>query len=267
EENFYYIYSESNLGFGKANNLGFDTANGKYTLILNPDTLLESVTLQVLYDYMESNPDIGTAGCKVLNVDGSFQSACRRGFPTPWASFCKLFGLQRLFPKSKLFAKYNLSYLNENETNDIDALIGAFMFTRTDVLKKINGFDESFFMYGEDLDLCYRIKEIGYRVSYYPKTSITHFKGESSKRSTLNETKHFYDAMEIFAKKHYGKSKIFFAFLRLGIKIRAFISYLKKHRKDVAFIFIDLIIVNLSLLLSSFLRWGDVFPFPDYAYP
>lgn len=267
DDSFSYIYSKTNLGFGKANNLGFELANGKYTLILNPDTLVEPDTLQVMYDYMESNPDIGTSGCKVLNVDGTFQSACRRGFPTPWASFCKLFGLQRLFPKSKLFAKYNLSYLNEDETSDIDALIGAFMFTRTDVLNKINGFDENFFMYGEDLDLCYRIKQVGYRVSYYPKTTITHFKGESSKRSTLNETKHFYDAMEIFARKHYGKSKLFFAFLRLGIKLRAFISYLKKHRKDVVFIIIDLIIVNLSLLLSSYLRWGQVFPFPDYAYP
>lgn len=267
EDNFYYIYSKSNLGFGKANNLGFNEAKGKYTLILNPDTLLEPDTLQVMYDYMESNPDIGTSGCKVLNLDGTFQSACRRGFPTPWASFCKLFGLQRLFPKSKLFAKYNLSYLNEDDTNDIDALIGAFMFTRTDVLKQINGFDESFFMYGEDLDLCYRIKQAGYRVTYYPKTTITHFKGESSKRSTLNETKHFYDAMEIFARKHYGKSKLFFAFLRMGIKLRAFISYLKKHRKDVVFIIIDLIIVNLSLILSSFLRWREAFPFPDYAYP
>lgn len=267
EENFYYLYSNKNLGFGKANNLGFELAKGKYTLILNPDTLLEPNTLQVMFDYMESNPDIGTSGCKVLNLDGTFQSACRRGFPTPWASFCKLFGLQRLFPNSKLFAKYNLSFLNEDETNDIDSLIGAFMFTITDLLKKINGFDESFFMYGEDLDLCYRIKQEGFRVSYYPKTTITHFKGESSKRSTLNETKHFYDAMEIFAKKHYGNSKLFFSFLRLGIKIRAFISYLRKHKKDVSFILIDLILVNLSLLLSSYLRWGNFFPFPDYAYP
>lgn len=266
-KNFLYLYSPQNLGFGKANNIGFDKAKGKYTLILNPDTLIEPDTLQVMFDYMESNPDIGTSGCKVLNLDGTFQSACRRGFPTPWASFCKLFGLQKLFPKSKLFAKYNLSYLNENETNDIDALIGAFMFTRTDVLKQINGFDENFFMYGEDLDLCYRIKQKGYRVSYFPRTTITHFKGESSKRSTLNETKHFYDAMEIFAKKHYGNSKLFFSFLRLGIKIRAFISYLRKHKKDVSFILIDLILVNLSLLLSSYLRWGNFFPFPDYAYP
>lgn len=266
-ENLYYHYSEKNLGFGKANNLGFDIANGKYTLILNPDTLIEKDTLETMYRYMESNPNIGTSGCKVLNLDGTFQSACRRGFPTPWASFCKLFGLQKLFPQSKLFAKYNLSYLDENETNDVDALIGAFMFTRTDVLKEVKGFDESFFMYGEDLDICYRIKELGYRVSYYPETTIVHFKGESSKRSTLNETKHFYEAMEIFARKHYGKSKLFFVFLKLGINIRSLISNVKKYKTDLFFIITDLLIVNSVFLFSTKLRRGDIFAFPDYAYP
>lgn len=265
--NFYYYFQKENLGFGKANNFGFEKAIGKYTLILNPDTLLEQDTLSTMFAYMEENPDIGTSGCKVLNLDGTFQSACRRGFPTPWASFCKLFGLQRIFPKSKLFAKYNLSYLNENETNDIDALIGAFMFTRTDILKDIGGFDEAFFMYGEDLDLCFRIKQAGYRVSYYPKTTIIHFKGESSKRSTLNETKHFYDAMEIFARKHYGKSKLFFVFLKLGIKLRALISNIKKNKKDIFFIISDLLLVNIAFLISTRLRRGEIFAFPDYAYP
>lgn len=266
-ENLNYHYSEQNLGFGKANNLGFDKANGKYTLILNPDTLVEQDTLEIMFQYMESNPDIGTAGCKVLNIDGTFQSACRRGFPTPWASFCKLFGLQKLFPQFKLFARYNLNYLDEDETNDVDALIGAFMFARTDVLKQVNGFDETFFMYGEDLDLCYRIKEAGFRVSYYPKTTIVHFKGESSKRSTLNETKHFYEAMEIFARKHYGKSTLFYFFLKLGIRTRSLISNIKKHKTDILFVIIDLLIVNVAFLLSTKLRRGDIFAFPDYAYP
>lgn len=262
-----YFYLEENLGFGKANNIAFNNAKGKYTLILNPDTLLEADTLQVMYDYMDSNPDIGASGCKVLNHDGTFQAACRRGFPTPWASFCKLFGLQRLFPKSKLFTQYNLNYLNEDETNDIDALIGAFMFVRTDVLVKVGGFDDSFFMYGEDLDLCYRIKNAGFRISYYPQTTIVHYKGESSKRSTLNEDKFFYQAMEIFARKHYGSSKLFFWFLKLGIKFRALVNNMKKHKKDFIFILIDLIIVNASFLLSTKLRRGEMFAFPDYAYP
>ena len=267
EDRLQYHYQHNNLGFGKANNLGFKIAKGKYTLILNPDTLLEPDTLEVMYNYMEQNQDIGASGCKVLNPDKSFQSACRRGFPTPWASFCKLFGLQKLFPKSKLFAKYNLSYLNEEETNDIDALIGAFMFVRSDVLSNVSGFDEEFFMYGEDLDLCFRIKQSGYRVSYYPKTTIIHFKGESAKRSTINETKHFYEAMEIFARKHYGKSKLFLSFLKLGIKFRSLFAYLKNNKSDVAFIIIDLLIINLSLLVSTQLRRGDMFAFPDYAYP
>ncbi len=262
-----YHYLKDNLGFGKANNLGFEKSNGKYTLILNPDTLVEPDTLNIMYKYMEENNDIGASGCKVLNPDKTFQSACRRGFPTPWASFCKLFGLQRLFPKAKLFAKYNLSYLDEEKTNDIDALIGAFMFVRTDVLKRVSGFDEEFFMYGEDLDLCYRIKQLGFRISYYPKTTIIHFKGESAKRSTINETKHFYEAMEIFAKKHYGKSKLFLSFLKLGIKFRSLFAYLKNKKSDLFFILIDLLIINLSLLVSTKLRRGDMFAFPDYAYP
>ncbi len=267
ESRLHYFYQYENLGFGKANNLGFQRSRGKYTLILNPDTLLEPDTLQVMFDYMESNSDIGASGCKVLNADKSFQSACRRGFPTPWASFCKLFGLQRLFPNSQLFARYNLSYLNENETNDIDALIGAFMFVRSDILNKINGFDEEFFMYGEDLDLCFRIKQSGYRISYYPNTTIVHFKGESAKRSTINETKHFYEAMEIFARKHYGKSKIFLSFLKLGIKFRLLFAHLKNNKSDLLFILIDLLIINTSLLLSTKLRRGDMLAFPDYAYP
>lgn len=262
-----YYYLNENLGFGAANNYGFEKVKGKYTLILNPDTLIEKDTLQKMYDYMESNPNVGASGCKVLNHDGTFQVACRRGFPTPWASFCKLFGLQRIFPKIKLFTQYNLNYLDENEENEVDALIGAFMFTRSEVLDKVGGFDDTFFMYGEDLDLCYRIKQLGYRISYYPKTTIVHFKGESSKRSTLNEDKFFYEAMEIFARKHYGNSKLFFGFLKLGIKFRELVNKLKKHKKDFVFILIDLIIVNGSLILSTKLRRGEMFALPDYAYP
>lgn len=266
-DNLQYHYLKENIGFGRANNIGFEKADGKYTLILNPDTLIEVDTLQVMYDFMEANQDVGASGCKVLNYDGTFQVACRRGFPTPWASFCKLFGLQKLFPQSKLFSQYNLSYLDENQVNDIDSLIGAFMFTRTDVLKKVDGFDSSFFMYGEDLDLCYRIKQEGLRISYYPKTKIIHFKGESAKRSSINEDKHFYEAMEIFAKKHYGRSKLFFTLLKSGIKLRAGIHYVKKHKIDFVFIITDLLIVNASLLISTKLRRGDMFAFPDYAYP
>jgi GT2 family glycosyltransferase len=262
-----FISLSENLGFSKANNVGFKESKGKYILILNPDTLLQDDTLQTMKIYMDENPDIGISGCKVLNADGSFQLACRRGFPTPWASFTKLFGLQTLFPKSKLFARYNQTFRDIDETYDIDALIGAFMFAKAETIEKLNGFDETFFMYGEDLDLCFRAKEAGFRISYYHKTSIIHFKGESTKRSSINEIKHFYNAMEIFAKKHYSKSYLFFLILKLGIIFRSVLAYLSKQSKDLLFIFFDLIIINSSLIISNKLRFGGYFTFPDYAYP
>jgi hypothetical protein len=256
-----------NYGFAKANNIGFDIAQGKYILVLNPDTLLEENTLLKMFSFMESNPDVGCAGCKVLNPDGSFQLACRRGFPTPWASFSKLFGLQKLFPKSKLFAQYNQTFRSIDETYEIDSVIGAFMFCRKEVIFQVDGFDEKFFMYGEDLDLCYRIKKAGWKITYYHETTIIHYKGESTKRSSINEIKHFYSAMEIFSKKHYSGSFLFLKFLKLGIILRTFLAYLNKFKRDILVIFWDILIINLALMFGTWYRFGGIFNFPDYAYP
>ena len=254
-DNINYIYNETNLGFSKANNQGFKVANGDFVLILNPDTLLNTDTLQKMYDFMLSNQDIGAAGCKVLNEDNSFQLACRRSFPNPWNSFCKLFGLQYLFPKLRLFSTYNLTYKNIDETYEVDALIGAFIFTRKDIITKIGGFSEEYFMYGEDLDFCHKIKDIDYKIVYFHEIEITHFKGESTKRSSINEVKHFYEAMEIFAKKYYGKSKLFLIFLKIGIFLRQIITYLKKYKSDISFIFTDTIVLLLAHYLSIKIRF------------
>lgn len=262
-----FIALDENIGFGKANNVGFEKASGKYVLILNPDTILSEDTLTSMMNYMEDNPNTGMAGCKVLNPDGTFQLACRRGFPTPWAAFTKLFGLQKLFPRSKIFAQYNLTYLDENDTYPIDALIGAFMFCRKDALDDSGGFDPDYFMYGEDIDLCYKFKEMGWRVDYAPVTSIVHFKGESTKRSSINEVHHFYDAMQIFVKKHYGSSNFFLKFLKFGIFLRTILAYLSKHKRSLLLLFADLLIINSVLIFSSNVRFGNFFPFPDYAYP
>lgn len=262
-----FITSKINLGFGKANNLGFDLAKGKYILILNPDTILEEKTLEVMYNYMEKNPKVGISGCKVLNSDGTFQAACRRGFPTPWASFTKLSGLQSIFPKSKFFGKYNMTYKSTDETYYIDAVIGAFMFARNDVIKELNGFDPEFFMYGEDIDLCYRTQKLGYEVAYVHSTSIIHFKGESTKRSKINEVKHFYEAMKIFATKHYGKYSWFLLFLKLGIFLRSGIAYLERYFKEIAIIILDLLIINFALITGTKFKFGEYFGFPDHAYP
>lgn len=262
-----FIKLDENIGFGRANNLAFSQSNGKYILILNPDTILEEQTLHKMIEYMESDASCGIAGCKVLNADGTFQMACRRGFPTPWAAFSKLFGLQSLFPKSKLFAQYNQTYLSTDETYYIDAVIGAFMFCRAELIQELNGFDPDFFMYGEDIDLCFRAKQKGWNVAYIHTTSIVHYKGESTKRSSINEVKHFYNAMEIFVKKHYSKSFIFLLFLKFGIYFRQFIAYFEKFYKEILIIFADLIVVNSSLLLATKVWRDEFFAFPDYAYP
>jgi O-antigen biosynthesis protein len=262
-----YIELEENIGFARANNLGIERAEGRYVLILNPDTILDENTLNIMFDYMEKNSEVACSGCKVLNPDGSFQLACRRGFPTPWASFSKLFGLQKLFPNSRIFAKYNQTFRSVDESYYIDAVVGAFMFCRRDALLEVNGFDTDFFMYGEDIDLCYRLSKAGWKISYVHTTSIIHYKGESTKRSSLNEIKLFYDAMKIFSNKHYSGSSVFLLFLRLGIFLRSILAYANKKRRDIIVILSDIIAINLALIFSTWYRFDGFFSFPDYAYP
>lgn len=258
---------EKNFGFGFANNKGFELSRGKYLLLLNPDTVLQENTLQVMFDYLENNPEVGIAGCKVLNPDGSLQLACRRGFPTPWVAFSKLFGLQRLFPKSKLFGRYNLTYLDPNEFAFVDAISGSFMFVRRQVFEQLNGFDTDFFMYGEDIDFCYRAKQIGWKIAYVPTTSIIHYKGQSSKRSIIDSTYHFFKSMEIFSLKHFGKAKLFIWFIRLGISLKQFFTRISKYRTELGIMLLDIAFANFSLLLASYIRFGNPLSFPDYAYP
>jgi hypothetical protein len=262
-----FISSPDNLGFSKANNIGFEESRGKYILILNPDTILSENTLEVMFRFMEEHSEVWISGCKILNADGSFQLPCRRGFPTPWVAFSKLFGLQSLFPNSKLFAKYNQTFRSIDETYYIDAIMGAFMFARADKIKELRGFDEDYFMYGEDLDLCYRTKLAGGKVAYVNTTDIIHFKGESTKRSSINDIKHFYEAMQIFVKKHYSNSYLFLSLLKMGIFLRTFIAYLLKYKKEFPLIIIDLLIINLVLVFSTSIKFGELLGFPDYAYP
>ena len=262
-----WIPLKENIGFGRANNLGMEVVNSTYLLYLNPDTIVGEDTFEVMAQYMDKHPDVGIAGCKVLNGDGSFQVACRRGLPTPWVSFCKLFGLQGLFPNSRIFAGYNLTYKSINETYEVDALIGAFMIGRTDVLKKLGGFDPQFFMYGEDIDLCYRIQKHGYKVMYVHSTSIVHYKGESTKRSSLNEVKVFYGAMHIFAAKHFSGSGLYLWLLSFGIWFRTVVEYGIRRRVEIMFFVLDVAIVVCALLLATKIRFMGYFALPNFAYP
>lgn len=258
---------DENVGFGRGNNAGLEICNGRYVLFLNPDTIIAQDTLRTMVAYLDAHPDVGLAGCKVLNADGTFQVACRRGLPTPWASFCKLFGLQALFPNSPFFARYNLTYRSIDATYDVDALIGAFMIGPLDLIRSLEGFDPEFFMYGEDLDLCYRVQLSGRSVRYVHETSIIHFKGESTKRSSMNEVRVFYQAMEIFARKHFGRSRFFLLFMKLGIGLRGGLERILRRRREILIMAADMICVLGALLAATSVRFDGPFGFPDYAYP
>jgi len=250
------IENNINSGFGKANNQGLEIANGKYILFINPDCIVSEDTFDKMISFFESHPDCGLAGCKILNSDGTLQLACRRSFPGPWTSFTKVTGLSTLFPKSKMFARYNLTYLNENETYEVDAISGSFMMIRKDVYEKTGGFDEQFFMYGEDLDLCYRVQKNGYKVFYVHDTQIIHYKGESTKRSNLDETKVFYDAMHLFVKKHLSSFPIVEVILRSAIAFRKTFAFLAKRRVEIFTAFADFVFFNFCLFLAEKIYMG-----------
>jgi O-antigen biosynthesis protein len=245
------IANKENLGFSKANNMGLKIAKGKYLLLLNPDTLVQENTFTEMIKYFEENPQTGLAGCKILNPDGTLQLACRRSFPGPWTSFCKVTGLSSMFPNSRIFARYNLTYLNENETYEVDAVSGSFMMIKREVYEKVGGLDEQFFMYGEDLDWCYRIQKEGYKVNYVHSTQIIHYKGESTRRSSLDEIKHFYNAMHLFVKKHLSTSFLVEIILRSAIIFRRFFAFLGSRKLIVLSVLLDFIFFNISLFLAE----------------
>jgi GT2 family glycosyltransferase/lipopolysaccharide/colanic/teichoic acid biosynthesis glycosyltransferase len=245
------ISNTENLGFGKANNQALEIATGNFLLLINPDAIVSEDTLDNMMRFFENNPKAGLAGCKILNPDGTLQLACRRSFPGPWTSFCKVTGLSNLFPKSKLFARYNLTYLDEDQTYEVDAISGSFMMMRKEIYDKVGGFDEEFFMYGEDLDLCYRIQQAGFKVFYSHTTQIIHYKGESTKRSRLDETKVFYDAMHLFVKKHFSGSFLVEAILRSAIGVRKVFAFLGKSKLAIQSALIDFLLFDLCLFFAE----------------
>ena len=261
------IQNKENLGFARANNQALKQAKGKYLLLLNPDTIVQEDTIHVMLKFFSETPDAGLAGCKILSPDGTFQLPCRRSFPTPWVAFTKVFGLSALFPASKLFGKYNLTYLSPDETYEVDAVSGSFMMIRREVYEKVGGLDEAFFMYGEDLDWCYRVTEAGFRVYYVHSTKIVHFKGESTRRSNLDEIKLFYDAMQLFVEKHYGASVVAEFFLTVGILLRAGLAFLAKAGRSLALALVDFLLIDVALLAAEYIFRGRFFIFPSYAYP
>ncbi len=215
------IENKENVGFARANNQGIKIAQGEYILILNPDTIICHKNIADCLEWMRTHADCGGIGVRMIDGNGKFLPESKRSFTTPWVSFCKIFGLSSLFPMSPRFARYHLRYLPEREAHAIDILAGAFMFIKGDLLKKVGGFDETFFMYGEDIDLSYRLTIEGYK-NYYLPTTIIHYKGESTKKDSIRYVKVFYEAMLIFFKKHFPNYSIPFAILiKIAIYVRA----------------------------------------------
>jgi len=260
--NLTLLENEKNLGFARASNQGLKIARGEYLVLLNPDTIVKEDTFSSMLTFFEQHPEVGMAGCKILNPDGSLQLACRRSFPTPWISFTKLAGLSRLFPHSKLFGKYNLTYLDSDRSYEVDAISGSFMMVRRTALDDVGLLDESFFLYGEDLDWCYRFREAGWKVRYFPDTQIIHFKGESSKRAEFDNLKTFYHAMSLFARKHFRRRYLFMPYwlLHTAIWLRAGIAFIIKFVTSSSFLvpLTDFALLSLSLILGLFVRFGDM---------
>lgn len=261
------LASTVNLGFARANNLALKMAKGEYVLLINPDTVVQEDTLRVMLEFFRQNPNAGLAGCKILNPDGSFQLACRRGFPTPWVAFTKLSGLASLMPKTRAFGKYNLTYRDVDQSCEVDAVSGSFMMIRKKVVEEVGGLDEEFFMYGEDLDWCYRIQHAGWKIFYEPRTSIIHYKGESTRRSSLNEIRTFYEAMHLFVRKHHGRPNLMARGLRIGIIVGAQLALIRSLLKPMNYALIDFFLVPISMIMAEYIWRGGVFLYPSYAYP
>jgi len=261
------IENKMNVGFARANNTALAQSRGDYMLLINPDTLVQEDTIHVMLTVFENNPEIGMAGCRILNPDGTLQLACRRGFPTPWVAFTKISGLSALFPKSKLFGKYNVTYRDHDESYEVDAISGSFMMIRRAVYEQVGGLDETFFMYGEDLDWCYRIQQTGWKIQYVADTQIIHYKGESTRRSDIDEIRTFYKAMSVFVEKNISRSPIIKGLLNATIWMRALLAWGNRSGYVLVPATVDLIMVNLALIAAEYIWLGRVFHFPDYAYP
>lgn len=245
------IENKTNTGFSVANNQAIKLAQGQYILLLNPDTVVQEDTFTKCIEFMDTTPDAGGLGVKMLDGQGNFAPESKRGLPTPKVAFFKMFGFSKLFPKSKKFGKYHLTYLPENEINAVDILSGAFMLMRKSVLDTIGFLDETFFMYGEDIDLSYRITQAGYKNYYFPKTQIIHYKGESTKRSSLNYVVIFYKAMAIFSKKHFSGSHAFwFQFLiHVAIVLKASLALINRFFKSFTIPILDFCLIVFGLFI------------------
>ena len=265
--------NKENVGFARANNQAIRESTGEYVLLLNPDTLVEEDTFEKCLAFMDATPDAGGLGVKMVNGQGEFLPESKRGIPFPAVAFYKLFGLSKLFPNSRKFGSYHLTYLDNDEIHSVEVLSGAFMLMRRKALDEVGLLDEDYFMYGEDIDLSYRILKGGYKNYYFPKTRIIHYKGESTKKGSLNYVHVFYKAMQIFAQKHFSQknAKLFNFLINCAIWFRASLAALKRIVSRLALPLADAVLAYGGLYALA--RYWDMTvlsgrssAFPTYYY-
>lgn len=259
------IASNENLGFSKGNNLAIKEAVGEYILLLNPDTVVQEDTFTKCLSFAKSHPDLGGLGVKMIDGSGAYLPESKRGLPAPATAVYKMIGLSSLFPKSKRFARYYLGHLSKDENHEIEVLSGAYMFMKKECLDKVGYLDESFFMYGEDIDLSYRITLGGYKNYYLADTSIIHYKGESTKKGSINYVKVFYQAMILYAQKHFTgqQSRVFVSLIKIAVYVKAILALLAGYVKNSWFFIAELILLYFLFRgFGSFYQeqTGVVFP-------
>ena len=227
----HFIANQENVGFARANNQAIRISTGRYVLLLNPDTIVTEDTFADFISFMDAHPEAGGAGAYMLRYNGSFAPESRRALPTPFVSFCKMSGLAALFPQSRVFGRYYMRYLDENEVGEIEIISGAFMWLRREALDKAGLLDEDFFMYGEDIDLSYRIMKSGYK-NYFLPSRMLHYKGESTEKSSYRYVYTFYEAMRLFFRKHYAHYSFLVSLpINLAIWARSFMAYFGNQLK------------------------------------
>lgn len=264
------IANTKNTGFAYANNQAINSSKGEYVLLLNPDTIVEEDTFEKVLMFMDAHPEGGGLGVKMLDGKGNFLPESKRGLPTPMVAFYKIFGFSRLFPKSKTFGKYHLGFLSKDQIHEVDILSGAFMLLRKSALDKVGLLDEAFFMYGEDIDLSYRLVQGGYKNYYFPETRIIHYKGESTKKSSVNYVFVFYNAMQIFARKHFSQknARTFSFFINIAIYLRAAAAIISRFAQKIILPFIDAImlfggIYGIKNYYEHYIKFSDGGSYPQ----
>ncbi len=261
------IENQHNKGFSMANNQAIYLSKGEYVLLLNPDTIVEEDSFIKCIQFMDEHQEAGGLGVKMIDGKGRFLPESKRGLPTPLVAFYKIFGLSRLFSKSKRFARYHMGHLDKEQTHEVEVLAGAYMFLRKSTLDKVGLLDEDYFMYGEDIDLSYRITQGGYKNYYFADTTIIHYKGESTKKGSINYVKIFYQAMVIFARKHFskGRADLFSVLINLAIYFRAFLAIVTRFAKSIFLPIVDALVIYGGFLWL--LPYWERFKFEPGYYP